>query len=188
MASRRPQRGGMGKPLPTDLPDPPATKAPATDLSAASPPDNSNTKKRPRTIETIARASLKKKSKLSDCDPQNNSPLFNTLSPEIRNQIFDLVFEPTVRLPNEAALIETLNIFQSFPCVAPLMEEARTGFTIDTVLLRTCRRVYVEARFIPARKCVVEFVSGPLLVSRVPSMFYFTLPLPSCPSCLLTAN
>ena len=80
----------------------------------------------------------------SDVNPQKQSILFGRVPGETRNQIFDLAFTayPGKQKPFEKS---------AYYC--------RPGFRyadlkIDTALLRTCRRVYQEARFIPRQNYV----------------------------------
>jgi hypothetical protein len=97
--------------------------------------------KREKNPGTIARAALKKLT-TADCHEQPQSPLFGVLSPELRNMIVSLVLRPEWHEPSEADLIVVLQ-----------KKKAHTGasvyITIDTALLRTCRLIYVEAKFLP---------------------------------------
>lgn len=75
---------------------------------------------------------------LHGCDPQSNSPLFRTLPAEIRNQIFPLV------------LLRSYDKLRPYPSDSYYF---RPGYeyatTIDTALLFTCKRVYLEAHLHP---------------------------------------
>lgn len=81
-----------------------------------------------------------KNMQLADCDKQTLSPLFSKIPGEIRNNIFDM------------AMTQYENKDK------PFAEDAywyRPGFTceayLDTALLRTCRRIYLESRHLPAK-------------------------------------
>jgi hypothetical protein len=64
--------------------------------------------KRPKNAGAVARAELKKLV-ASDCDSQQQSPLFKFLSPELRGRIFGLVLQPVLHQPtSEADLITAL--------------------------------------------------------------------------------
>jgi hypothetical protein len=46
--------------------------------------------------------------KCLDCDNQSTSPLCKSLTPELRNWIYDFVFQPVVFEPSEASIIAAL--------------------------------------------------------------------------------
>lgn len=70
---------------------------------------------------------------------QGRSPLFSTLPPEIRNRIFHF------------ALLEYDDLTTPVPVSSPgFRPEHAFRRTHAVALLRTCRRVYLEARLIPA--------------------------------------
>jgi hypothetical protein len=85
---------------------------------------------------------------VSDCNLQNQSPLFTTIPPEIRNQIFGLTLEEQ----------------DGKDAIAPQEYWYRPDYThyrfIDTALLRTCRRIYLETRFIPPQNVTCRFWIG----------------------------
>jgi hypothetical protein len=84
----------------------------------------------------------------SDCLSQEQSPLFSTIPPELRNQIFGL------------ALAEQNGSF----AIPTHKHYYRPDYThhriIDTALLRTCRRVYMETRDIPQQNVTCRFWLG----------------------------
>lgn len=90
--------------------------------------------------------------KVSDCDPQNNSPFFSIICPEIRNQIFEFILQPVEHLANEEALIAKLKARRNTN-----LGGERSSCTIYTALLRTCRLVYVEWRELPVWNWEHEF-------------------------------
>lgn len=75
----------------------------------------------------------------ADCNAQLQSPLFNTIPPEIRNYIFALVL---VEEDSKDAISEESYFYRpDYPCYR----------FIDTALLCTCRRVWLETYAIPRR-------------------------------------
>jgi hypothetical protein len=106
--------------------------------------------KRPKNAAAIARTELKKLV-ASDCDTQQHSPLFKFLTPELRSKIFDLALQPVLHQPTrEVDLIAALQTGKR--------EKLRhMSCTIDTALLRACRLVYLESRFIPVHNCIHDF-------------------------------
>lgn len=84
-----------------------------------------------------------KMSRHSDRDPANpqgNSPLFNLIPAEVRNQIFDLVLTAY----DDKAHPYPQNAYYYRP-------NFRYAHRIDTALLRTCRRAYIETHDLPGR-------------------------------------
>jgi hypothetical protein len=71
------------------------------------------------------------------CDPQLQSPLFNKIPPEIRNQIFAYVLaeqDGATSIPEQ--------------CYYYRPEYTRYRY-IDTALLRTCRKIWLETYALP---------------------------------------
>lgn len=114
----------------------------------------------------------------SDCDEQNTSPLFRTLSPEIRNKIFGLVLQPAVKSPEEQDVIAN---FQKEEVEGAIVQNDITStYTVHTELLRTCRLAYVQWRCVPIDDLVVEYVGtwfrqlqeGTVYLSRYGMIFH----------------
>ena len=75
----------------------------------------------------------------ANANPQQQSPLWNSIPPEIRNYIFTLVVSGPPPVPS---------------CQLPLNRVNRYGLyqrSVSTSLLQTCRRAYYETRSIPMR-------------------------------------
>ncbi|KAF2428295.1 hypothetical protein EJ08DRAFT_680633 [Tothia fuscella] len=85
---------------------------------------------------------------LTDCNLQDQSPLFSTIPAEIRNQIFGLALSEN----DGKDAIPTEKYWY------------RPDYThdryIDTALLRTCRRVYLETRDLPQQNVTCRFWIG----------------------------
>jgi len=71
-------------------------------------------------------------------NPQEKSPLFNLIPAEVRNEIFDLVFTAY----DDKAHPYPQDAYYYRP-------NFRYAHRIDTALLRTCRRAYIETRNLP---------------------------------------
>jgi hypothetical protein len=74
----------------------------------------------------------------SDCNPQNQSPLFNTLPGEIRNIIFNFALSEYDSAPINR---EAYYYRPDYPAFRK----------ISTTLLQTCRRIYLETRVVAPR-------------------------------------
>lgn len=75
----------------------------------------------------------------AECNQQLQSPLFNTIPPEIRNHIFALVL---VEEDSKDAISDESFFYRpDYSCYR----------FIDTALLRTCRRIWLETYGIPRR-------------------------------------
>jgi len=126
----------------------------------------------------------------ADCDNQNTCPLFKVLSPEMRNRIYHFVFEPMIVKPTEADVVRVLQYNPAprfgFPCnytrIIPTSiflhvlpdrgpPPAEESCSIDTALLRCCRVIYLEARFVPVKQDVHNFY-----FDRTKGRFYFDRP------------
>lgn len=83
---------------------------------------------------------------IAKCHQQSQSPLFNLLPPEIRNNIFSL------------ALLQYEDLAHPYPensfCCRPGHRARRV---VDTNLLLTCRRVWLEANHWPMEQAVHTF-------------------------------
>ncbi|KAF2440668.1 hypothetical protein P171DRAFT_524669 [Karstenula rhodostoma CBS 690.94] len=94
------------------------------------------------------------------CD-QFQSPLFGKIPPEIRNEIFGLALTEYVPEGNEwmGRLSETK--FRGYGNVLSRRYVDRPGYrglkTVDTDLLRTCKRVYDETKLLPLQGLEVCF-------------------------------
>lgn len=104
------------------------------------------------TPAAIARVGLKKLL-VKDCHDQRQSPLFTVLSPEVRNTIFVFVLQAEWHEPTEAATVEGLK--KNIPYVHESVPHSHCR--IDTALLRACRRIYLEAEFIPIHSKIHRF-------------------------------
>lgn len=83
---------------------------------------------------------------LARCNPQSQSPLFNVLPPEIRNEIFSL------------ALMQHEDLSNPYPshdfCCRPAHRARRI---VSTSLLQTCRLIWLEANHCPMTQAVHSF-------------------------------
>jgi hypothetical protein len=87
--------------------------------------------------------------KPENCNYQDNCPLFNKLSADVRDLIYKFVF-----LQYEVKS-------RAYPTDAPYCRPGNTApKCIDTALLYTCRIIYVEARLIPLKTAAHEFWCG----------------------------
>jgi hypothetical protein len=140
---------------------------------------------------------------LNDIEPSNSnaqlqSPLFGVLSPELRNIIFELVLQPTVQQGTEEEVIDYLkdryrlvvppilgpDASKEHACRVAQKEdkvETRTFFTIS--LLRTCRMIFGETRFLPIlnarQQLFASMPSGPKSIMRLRASRHSKLVLPT---------
>ena len=92
---------------------------------------------------------------------QEQSPLFNIIPPEIRNQIFELALQT---YDNPKALYEKNTYWARPGCMGKQK--------VDTELLRTCKRVYDETKVIPLRDFELRYYLGSR--SRAPKGIYLS--------------
>lgn len=110
----------------------------------------------------ITRASIETRAMAaSNVHAQIQSPLFGGLPGELRNQIFELALEQYDD-PDHMYRGET------YYCRPGSLGEKR----VDTQLLRTCKRVYQEAKALPLRGAELYFYGGSK--DRAPPGTYLT--------------
>ena len=80
----------------------------------------------------------------TNANPQKECPLFGRIPGELRNEIFRLALTayPGKQIPYDKSAYRCRPGFRY------------AGMRIDTALLRTCRRIYREARFVPLQNYV----------------------------------
>jgi hypothetical protein len=120
---------------------------------------------KPTRINPIAAARAKEflhELTVERCEPQLQSPLFGKLPAELRNRIFDLVITP---YENEARPLKKGDKSHNYtdPEVSVMiMDEIRgrkgrqTHWKLDTALLLTCKRAYVETAALPLKNTTIQ--------------------------------